>query len=167
MNHAIWRIVPLAGLLLSGLLACAMAPAADSELASAEAAMQQWTTAINAQDVVTLSATMTDDIELANDTGTVSGRDAAVRALRNIAARGALVANTREITIVGDLAWRVVGFTQIQTGSVVHSRGHALEIWKRVDGEWRLHRQTWAGVGKPEESLTRPSTKEPVLDRLE
>jgi ketosteroid isomerase-like protein len=164
MNETKWRVFMLAGLLLSGVFACAV-PAADSERAALEAAMQRWMTAINSQDEAMLSVGMTEDVELFDGIATATGADAAVRALREMAARGKLVATVREITIAGDVAWRVIGIAQIEKSGVVHARGQALEIWKRVAGEWKLHRQMSARPGMPEDPLTRPSTTEPVLDR--
>ena len=123
-------------------------------------------TAVNAQDVDTLTTTMTEDVELLDaNAATVTGRDAAIRALREVATRGQLVATSREITIANDVAWHVVGFAQTQKNGDVHARGQALEIWKRVKGEWKLHRQMAAGLITPADSLTRPSPNEPVLDR--
>jgi ketosteroid isomerase-like protein len=165
MNKALCRPGPFALLLVSGLLACTGAPAADSNRVALEAAVQRWMTAINTQDVDTLAKIMTEDIELLDDTQVVAGRDAAIRALREVATRGQLVATTRELTIAGDIAWRVTGLAQTAKNGDVHARGQALEIWKRVKGEWRLHRQLAAGVIDPAVSLTRPPTKEPVLDR--
>jgi len=95
----------------------------------------------------------------------VTGRDAAIRALREVATRGKLVATTSEITIANHFAWRVGGFTQTQKNGDVHPRGPTLEIWKRVKGKWKLHRQMAAGFIAPADSLSRPSPNEPVLDR--
>ena len=142
-----------------------MALAADPERVALEAAIHRWTTAVNAQDVDALNATMTEDVELLDETVTVTGRDAAIRALREVATRGQLVATSREITIANDVAWHVVGLTQTQKNGDVHARGQALEIWKRVKGKWKLHRQMAAGLITPADSLTRPSPSEPVLDR--
>jgi ketosteroid isomerase-like protein len=167
MNKPLWRATPLAGFWVIGLLACTMVLAAkDPDRGALEVAMHRWMTAVNAQDADTLTATMTEDVELLDGkTTNVTGRDAAIRALREVAMRGRLVATSREITIASDVAWRVVGFTQSQKNGDVHARGQALEIWKRVDGDWKLHRQMAAEVITPSDSLTRPSTKEPVLDR--
>ena len=143
-----------------------MVLAADPERVALEAAIHRWMTAVNAQDVDTLTTTMTEDVELLDaNTATVTGRNAAIRALREVVTRGQLVATSRELTIAHDVAWRVVGLAQTQKNGDVHARGQALEIWKRVNGEWRLHRQMAAGVITPAVSLTRPSTSEPVLDR--
>jgi ketosteroid isomerase-like protein len=129
-----------------------------------EAAVHRWMTAVNAQDVNTLTATMTEDVELLDNATTVTGRDAALRALREVVTRGQLLATCREIRIVSDVAWRVVEFAQTQKNGDVHARGQALEIWMRVNGEWKLHRQMAAGLFTPKDLLTRPSTNEPVLD---
>jgi len=166
MDKALWRVASLALLLVSGLLACTKAPAAqDPDRVAFEAAIHRWVTAVNTQDVDALAATMTEDVEFLDDKTTVTGRDAAIRALREVVMRGRLAATSREITIANDVAWHVVGFTQTQKNGDVHARGQALEIWKRVKGKWQLHRQMAAGLLAPAESLTRPSPSEPVLDR--
>jgi ketosteroid isomerase-like protein len=167
MNRTVWRVTLLAGLLVSGSLACTKARAADSARIALEAAIQHWMTAVNAQDVVTLTTTMTEDVQLMDGTGTVTGRDAVIRALRHAVTSGQLIATSRETTIVDDVAWHVDGLAQIQKNGNVQGRGQALEIWKRMNGEWKLHRRMAAGPINPEDLLTRPSTSEPVLDRPE
>ena len=119
--------------------------------------------AVNAQDVATLNATMTEDVELSDNVATVRGRDPAIRALREAAKDGTLSGVSFEITIANDVAWHEVGLTQTRRNGVVQGRGLALEIWKRVNGKWQLHRRM--ATGAPEIQVTRPSTKEPVLDR--
>jgi ketosteroid isomerase-like protein len=167
MNIAFSRIAPWAGLLVSGLLACAPTLATqDPDRAALEAAIQRWTAAINSWDAQTLSASMTEDVELLDaSSAAVTGRDDAIRALREVVSRGRLVAESREITIASDVAWHVVGLMQIQKNGDVQARGQALEIWKRANGEWKLHRQMSAGLFEPAVSLTRPPVSEPVLDR--
>jgi ketosteroid isomerase-like protein len=165
MNTTPWRVRLFVCLLVGGLLACTLAPAADSERLALGAAIDRWIAAVNARDVATLTSSMTADVELLEGSATATGRDAAIRALGEARARGQLVARTREITIANDVAWHVAGLAQIQKDGVAHSRGQALEIWKRVNGVWKLHRRAVTGVGAAGDLLTRPSTKEPVLDR--
>jgi ketosteroid isomerase-like protein len=165
MSRAFRNLTWLTTLLASSLLACARAPAADSDRAALDAAIHRWIAAVNAQDAATLATTMTDDVELSDGTTTVTGREASARALRELAARGRLNTTTREITIDHDVAWHVVALTQTRKNGDVHARGQAIEIWKRVRGEWQLHRRWVAGVGATDDLLTRPSTREPVLDR--
>ena len=155
MNKTLWL----------GLLVSTMAFAADPERVALEAATHRWTTAVNAQDVNALNAIMTEDVQLLDETTTVTGRDAAIRTLREVAARGMLVATTREITIAQDVAWRVGGFTQSRKNGDIHALGHTLEIWKRVKGKWKLHRQMAPGLIAPKNLLSRPDPDEPILDR--
>lgn len=164
MKTTPWRI-PLVTALLIGLLACTGTPAADSERVALETAIHRWMTAVNAQDSATLAATMTGDVEMIDSTSTVTGRDAAIRALRDAAAQGTLVGTSRELTIAGDVAWHVVGIARTRKNGDVLAGGQVLEIWKRVDGQWRLHRRMTSVPDATADLLTRPSTKEPVLDR--
>jgi ketosteroid isomerase-like protein len=150
--------------LIGGLLACASAFSADPGRSALEAAIHRWTSAVNARDVATLETSMTMDVELSDGASTATGRDAALRALGELATRGQLVATTREITIANDIGWHVVALTQTRKNGDVQARGQALEIWKRVDREWKLHRRMMASVAGPGVLLERPSTHEPVLD---
>jgi ketosteroid isomerase-like protein len=163
MNKAHWFVAPL---VVSGVLASPLALAADSERIALEAAIQRWTTAVNAQDLDALDATMTEDVELLDNMATVTGRDAAIRALREAATRGPLVATSREITIANGVAWRIGGLTQTRKNGDVHALGQTLEIWVRVQGKWKLRRQMAAGIISPNDSLSRPPPGEPVLDRM-
>jgi ketosteroid isomerase-like protein len=165
MNRAFFPVAPLAVWLVSAVLASPIAVAADSERVALEAAIQRWTTAVNAQDVNALNATMTEDVELLDNVATVTGRDAAIRALREAAKRGPLVATNREITIANGVAWRIGGLTQTRKNGDVHALGQTLEIWVRVKGKWKLRRQMAAGIISPNDTLSRPPPNEPVLDR--
>lgn len=166
MDHAQWRAASLAVMLANGLFASAAALAGlDSDRVALEATIQLWVKAVNAQDATALTNTMTEDVELLDaSAATVKGRTAVVRTLRAAATRGRLVATSREITIANDVAWHVVGLAQVQKNGDVHARGQALEIWKRVQGKWKLHRRMAAGNLPPSGPLTRPSTSEPMLD---
>ena len=150
---------------MGGLLAGALALAADSDRDALEAASHRWIRAINAHDSHTAARLMTEDVELLDGWARVSGRDAAIRKVGEIVTRGKLVATSREITIAGDVAWRVVALAQVQKDGDVQALGQALEIWKRVDDKWQLHRRMAAGTGAPEGLLTRPEISEPILDR--
>ena len=164
MEKGPWRLILVAGLLATSLWACT-ATAADGERQTLEAAIHRWVAAVNAQDVAGLTSTMTGDVELLDAGATVKGREAAIRALREVARHGQLIANTVEVSITDDLAWHVVALAQRQENGDVHAGGQALEIWRRVNGEWKLHRRMAAGVGRAESPLTRPPSKDPVLDR--
>jgi len=165
MTKSPWRVSLLAGLAIGGLLACTSTPAADSGRAALRAAIDRWFDAVNSRDVAMLTATMTEDVELSDSRASVRGRDAAIRALREVVKDGTLGGVTFEITVANDVAWHEIGLTQTRKNGDVQGRGLALEIWKRVDGEWKLHRRLATGVTAPDIQLTRPTTKEPVLDQ--
>lgn len=162
MNHALWRPALLVGL-LTALLACA-SPAADSRRIALEDAIQRWLAAVTAGDTSALTTLMTEDVELTDGAKTVTGREAAIATLRDAATRGRLVATTRELEMNDDEAWHTATVTQIAKNGDVHARGVAKETWQRVDGGWKLRRREVTGAIDPGVSLTRPSTKEPVLD---
>jgi len=165
MNRSSRRVFRLARLLATGLLACTPLFAAESANGTAlRAAIHGWTAAVTGGDAETLSATMTEDVELSDSITTVTGRDAAVRSLLG-ATYGRMVTMTQEVTIADDVAWHVVALAQVQKNGDVHASGQALEIWKRVRGEWKLHRRMVAERTSTRDLLTRPSTSEPVLDR--
>jgi hypothetical protein len=79
--------------------------------------------------------------------------------------QGRLIATRRELKIANDVAWHVVGLAQARENGVLQARGQSLEIWKRENGQWKLHRRMAADISGPEVSLTRPAPDEPVLDR--
>jgi ketosteroid isomerase-like protein len=163
MNKARWFF---ASWVAGGLFASTLAFAAPHpDRVALEAAINRWTTAVNARDVNALKTTMTEDVELLDNTTTLTGRDAAIRVLREVATRGKLAATSREITIASHFAWRVGAFTQIQKNGDVFARGQTLEIWKRVQGKWQLHRQVSTGYLAQADLLSRPAPNEPVLDR--
>lgn len=152
-------------LVVSCLPASTVALAADPERIALEATIDRWTAAVNARDAGALTATMTGGVEILDGTATIAGRDAVIRALREVATRGKLGAASREIEISRDAAWRVADLAQTQKNGDVHARGQTLEIWKRVKGKWKLHRLMAAGLINPANSLSRPAPNEPVLDR--
>lgn len=115
-----------------------------SDRASLEAAAQAWIKAFNARDLDALTARTTTDIVLmdAATSSAVSGR-AAARDLwtRALPAAGQVTSTTKEAVITGDVAWRIGALASKQPNGTVASRGQSLEIWKRSNGEWKLHRQ--------------------------
>lgn len=165
MNEALCRITRLTGLLLAGLLVCVPARAADPERIELQAAIHRWAAAVDAQDVATMAATMTDDVELSEDAKTAKGRDAAIRALRSSAARGRWVATSREITVAHGVAWHVAGLALKLKNGDLRAHGQALEIWKHVGGHWKLHRRLVASASTAAIPLERPPANEPALDQ--
>ena len=138
-----------------------------TERAAVEAASQAWLAAFNAHDADSLVALTTPDVVLMDaGVASVSGRDATratwVRALA--AAKGQVTTSTKEIAIAGDLAWRIGALAHKLPDGTVVSRGQSLEIWKRVNGEWKIHRQMSSGLLAQPKGLSRPPPAEPIFN---
>jgi ketosteroid isomerase-like protein len=156
----------LALVFLPGVSPLAVADEAADRVAL-EAAAQAWTKAFNARDTRALLALVTHDVVLLDPgLAPVSGKEAARESLGRAlgAAQGEITAATKEIVISGELAWRIGVLThKLPIGSAA-SHSQSLEIWKRENGEWKLHRQMSSGILAQPKLLPRPLPSEPILD---
>jgi ketosteroid isomerase-like protein len=140
-----------------------------ADRAAIEVATQAWFQAFNARDLDALAALTTSDVMLMDTLAAspVTGREAARAAwVKAFAASKAveLTTSTAEVVIAGDVAWRTGVVAQERPKGNVVGRGQILEIWKRVNGAWRLHRQVSSRV-LPQPKLIRQPPSAPVLDR--
>jgi ketosteroid isomerase-like protein len=163
MHRSIRRLFAL--LLVLGITPVVLANE-SADRAAIEAAAQAWIKAFNARDADTLVALTTEDVVLLDATlAPVSGHKAAHGVLqRAVGASTSLVTTaTKEIVIAGDVAWRIGAFThKPPPNGFAPGHGQSLEIWKRVNGQWKMHRQMSSTLlAQPKPSP--PS--EPVLDR--
>jgi ketosteroid isomerase-like protein len=165
MHIPIRRLLAAALLLLLGVSSMALADEA-ADRAALEAATQAWTQAFNARKAEALVSLTTEDVVLLDPSlAPVSGR-AAHQALREAlgVAKGKITNATKELVIAGDLAWRIGALAHQLPGGEVLGRGQSLEIWKRVNGEWKIHRQMSSSILAQPRLLPRPMPPEPVLD---
>ena len=153
--------------LLLGISPLAVAVEA-ADRAALEAATQAWIASFNARDVDAVVALMTEDVILMDPyIPPVRGRQAARKAWAAAigAAKGRVTTATKELVIAGDIAWRIGTFVHEPRDSGVPApAGQSLEIWKRVNGKWKLHRQMSSTL-LTAPRLVRPVPSEPVLDR--
>jgi uncharacterized protein (TIGR02246 family) len=164
MHIPIRRLLVSALVLLPGVSPVALADEA-AERAALEAAAQSWTKAFNARDADALMALVTPDAVLLDPgVAPVSGRQAVRETLERAlgAARSEVTSATKEIVIAGDVAWRIGALTHKLPGGL--KSGQSLEIWKRVKGEWKIHRQMSSGILIEPKLLPRPLPSEPILD---
>ena len=160
-------LIPPLLLLLLGFSSIVLADDGASHIAL-EAAAQAWIKAFNAHQLDALVALTTQDVVLmdASVDAPVSGREAARGAWAHAlaAAPGQVTSSTKEIVITGDIAWRIGALaSRLPNGNVI-SHGQSLEIWKRVNGEWKIHRQMTSNLLGPPNLFRRPLPSEPVLD---
>lgn len=163
--HIRGLLAPALSILL-GISPMVLADAATDRVAL-EAAAQAWVKAFNARDAGALVALTTEDVVLMDPSvAPLSGRDATRQALQQAlgAAKGQITSATKKAVVAGDVAWRIGALThKLPNGDLV-SRGQSLEIWKRVDGGWKIHRQMSSTILAQPKLLPRPLPSEPVLD---
>jgi ketosteroid isomerase-like protein len=166
MHLYIRHLLAITALLLLCISPLAIANDA-ADRAALEAAVQAWSKAFNARDTDALATLATPDIVLMDSNAArVSGREAARGAFRQaFAATGQIATTTKETVIVGDVAWRIGALARKLPSGDVESRGQSLEIWKRVNGHWQLHRQMSSNLLAQSQLLPRPPLSEPVLDK--
>jgi ketosteroid isomerase-like protein len=166
MHIHILRLFAPALSLLLGISPIALGDEA-ADRAALEAATQAWIKAFNARDADALAALTTEDVVLLDPTlPPVSGREAARGAWQQAlgAAKGQVTNATKEAVIAGDVAWRIGALAHKLPNGEVVSRGQSLEIWKRVNGQWKIHRQMSSTILAQPKLLPRPIPSEPVLD---
>ena len=161
------RLLAATLLLLLGISSLAVADDSADRIVL-ETAAQAWIKAFNARDPGTLVALSTQDVVLMDPSvaSPVSGREAARGAWGKALAafQGQVTTATKEAVIVGDIAWRISSLThKLPNGDIV-SRGQSLEIWKRVNGEWKVHRQLSSSLLTLPKLSPRPFLSEPILD---
>jgi len=139
-------------------------PARDP--AAIEAAAQAWVSAFNDRDIDRLTGLMTKDVVLLDPSvAPASGkaaREALSRAVSN--ARGKVMNASKDIEIAGEVAWRIGALTYQTSGGERIDGGQTLEVWRREQGVWKLHRQMSSNMFMQPKLLHRPPS-EPSLDQ--
>jgi ketosteroid isomerase-like protein len=149
-------------LAIAAFAAIAVAPLAlaneSADRAAIEAAAQTWIKAFNARDANALLALATDDLILLNPNSPPATGARAREVWKKWVggAQGPLTSTSKEIVVAGEVAWRIASLGDAKM------RSQVLEIWKRVGGEWKIHRQMSSNLLTP--GLV-PAPTEPVLDR--
>ncbi len=158
MNVSIAGSISIAWLALIGAAPSVFATEAADRTAI-EAAAQAWVKAFNARDIDGLMKLATDDlIVLSSNPSPATGARA-----REVWKRSAGVSQlpirsvSKEIVVAGEVAWRISALSDATTQTQM------LEIWQRVGGEWKIHRQMSSAVIA--HSNLAPAPTEPVLDR--
>lgn len=160
-------------LVLTPLFVLGVTPAAPADepadRATLEAGAQAWAAAFNARDADAMAALATADVvSFEAHAPPASGREAVRAAWQQAAsvAKTRIAITTKETAITDGFAWKISAVVYTSPGGGVASRGHLLEIWQRIDGQWKIHRQMSSGelAGRPRLE-PRPVPSEPVLDK--
>jgi ketosteroid isomerase-like protein len=168
MRNRTCRLLTLAPTLLLGVVCVVKADEAADRVAL-DSAQQAWIAAFNAHDADAMAALTTVDIVLLPPNALpVRGREA-VRAVWRQAtstAKAHATVTNEETVILGEFAWSMGAFTHTLPNGAIVSRGKFVEIWQRVDGQWKIHRDMFssnaAAAKRKFAPVPRPS--EPVQD---
>lgn len=140
-----WSVVAAA--LVMSCAACTRQPA----YVFPETAAREWETARNSGDADAMAAVHTEDAQiLPPNAPVVEGRAAIRTFFRNVFESRAAPADfdERDIIVFGRYTYRQGNYSvPLPDGSVEY--GKFIQLWKNVDGVWKLHRQMWSRNGPP------------------
>jgi uncharacterized protein (TIGR02246 family) len=132
---------------LSAVLAATMAVAAQGDARAAiEAANKQFIAAVAKGDAAALAGMYTTAaIAFPPNGEPAKGRAAIQKLWQGVVASGIKGATltTSEVETHGDTAHEVGNYEMKVEGGKVVDRGKYIVIWKREQGQWKLHRDIW------------------------
>jgi uncharacterized protein (TIGR02246 family) len=98
------------------------------------------------RDAVAMASVYTDDaIAYPANAAPVKGKAALQAMWKSVLDMGitGVELNTAEVESAGDIAYETGGYVMKLKDGTVADRGNYVVVWKRVKGEWRLHRDIW------------------------
>jgi len=134
-----------------------------------QAASERWDTAFTAHDTESMVALTTDEFVLIPPNAPpIRGTDAAQEFWRQTSPPDVeqTSLSVEETALQGDIAYRTGTYSQTLPNGTVVKRGMFMDIWKRVDGYWRLHRHMYS-ISEPTTSsdkLVTPAKNKPMLE---
>jgi uncharacterized protein (TIGR02246 family) len=123
----------------------ASAQAAGDVRAQIEKADQAWQAAYNAADAAAIAALYAEDAKvMAPGHETASGRAAIQDFFKQDMASGAKNAlTTNEVLSGGDYAISIGGYVATAADGSHLDHGTYMTVFKKVDGAWKIYRDTW------------------------
>ncbi len=116
-----------------------------------ETAVKEWEAARNARDADAMAEVYTQDAKvLPPGAPVVEGRAAIRTFFRNLFETRPEPADfdEREIVVLGNYTYRQGNYSlPLADGSVEY--GKFIQLWKKDDGVWKLHRSMWSPNGPP------------------
>lgn len=138
-------ILGLATVLLSALAATAAAQQGNAR-AAIEAANKMFVAAANKADAAGVAALYSTTAQaFPPNAPIVSGRAAIQELWKGVFSSGitSVSLTTSEVEAQGDLAYEVGSYEMKLKDGKVADRGKYCVVWKRENGQWRLHRDIW------------------------
>lgn len=134
-----------------------------------ESAANAWGIALSSNDADAMASRTTDDFMLIPPNGPPAyGREAAHAVWRKTVQPDTwqTTLTVKETAVLGDTAYRTGEYSnQLPNGTVV-KRGMFIDIWRKVGGDWLIHRHMYS-VSEPTNAsgkLLMPGENRPVLE---
>jgi uncharacterized protein (TIGR02246 family) len=111
-----------------------------------DAANKAFGVAIAAGNAAGVAALYTDDaVAMPPNSETVTGRPAIEKAFQGMIASGVkeVILTAKEVEAHGDTATEVGAYSVKDAAGKEIDRGKYVVLWKRVQGQWKLHRDIW------------------------
>jgi len=115
--------------------------------AAIEASNKKFIDGAAKRDAALIASTYTDDAEAyPPNSDAVKGRAALQKLWQSVLDSGiaAFELSTTEVESAGDLAYEVGTYAMKTKDGKVADRGKYCVVWKRVGGQWLLHRDIWS-----------------------
>jgi len=125
---------------------CATAPTQGNVRQAIEANNSKWSKALSRGEAATIAALYTSTAQLLPANGNVvSGQEAIQKYWQGAITSGfrAVTLTTVEVESYGDTAYEVGKYAVPGEGGKVLGTGDYVVIWKRENGQWKLHRDIW------------------------
>jgi uncharacterized protein (TIGR02246 family) len=133
--------------ILSVVVGFATAASAQGDVRAAiEANNKRWETAVSRGDAAGIASLYTGDAKLLPpNSKVVSGRKAITNYWQGAIDSGfkAITLTAVEVEAHGDTAYEVGKYAVPGQGGKILDSGDYLVIWKRANGQWKLHRDIW------------------------
>jgi uncharacterized protein (TIGR02246 family) len=123
----------------------ALAGQASREGTEITALAKEFENALNAGDVEGIAALYADDCRLLPPNAEMTQGKEAVRAIFGgmIAAGLKGTLDTVEAVVTGKVGYRVGRYELKSPDGVVADQGKYIEIWRKIDGEWKIVNDIW------------------------
>lgn len=141
-----------------------------AEHAGLDAAIQVWDAALTSHDANAMASLTTDDfILIPPNAPPVRGRNDAKAFWRQTTQPDVQQMSLiiEEMVMQGDIAYRTGRYDNRLPNGVVIRRGMFVDIWKRADNEWLIHRHMYS-INEPAASsgeILAPAKDQPILER--
>ena len=125
--------------------ATACAPPAAQQSPELAAMTERWEKALNSGDVEAVAALYSDDARLLPPNAELAqGRVAIAAEFSQMIAAGLTIdLENVDAVVAGDVGYKVGTYILLAPGGVTVDRGKYIDVWRKVDGQWKITNDIW------------------------